>query len=96
MNVVPLLGENFNLYFPIVLVVLIVINVFQLWSRMLACCGKGKDLAFQPYESIPVIEEGERLIRAALRERQDMAGEEVRRPFYSITRSLVFVCMYVA
>ena len=33
MDVVPLLGKEFNIYFPIVLLILIVMNLFSVWCK---------------------------------------------------------------
>jgi len=42
MNLVPLMGEKFNYYLPILVSVVCFIVLFQLHGRLMACCGLGE------------------------------------------------------
>lgn len=72
MDVVPLLGEHFNLYYPIALVVFVVMSIFQWWGKLFACCRhhQSSSILYDVQESDEEVELGKSLIHAALEGRR--------------------------
>lgn len=40
MNLAPLLGKEYNYYFPIILILLCAANIFNLYSKLIFSCMK--------------------------------------------------------
>eukprot|EP01028_Stygiella_incarcerata_P006570 TRINITY_DN267_c4_g1_i1.p1 TRINITY_DN267_c4_g1~~TRINITY_DN267_c4_g1_i1.p1 ORF type:complete len:638 (-),score=136.77 TRINITY_DN267_c4_g1_i1:131-2044(-) len=62
MSVIPLLGDDFNRYFPIVVILLVLFTLTNLWSRMLSMCNFRR-FDFKPADSTgEEVEEGRQLL----------------------------------
>ena len=85
MDVVPLLGKEFNIYFPIVLLILIVMNLFSVWSCLFRLCGV-KRFTFEEHETKETVEQGRHLLLAAIHRRQ-VDGDDADMDPLSASRS---------
>lgn len=62
-NLAPLLGSFYNLYFPMFLVILALFNVFNVYSRIVAACCIKKRFIFDESFNHTKIEQGKEILR---------------------------------
>ena len=60
MDPIPILGEDFQQIFPTVLLLLVIFNLFALWSKLLICLGLD-DYTFSEVFDKNRVEDGKKL-----------------------------------
>lgn len=91
MNLTPLLGEEYNVYFPIVLVLFCVANYFDLYSRFIqnCCAPKFHKFVFDEKFNDSKIDQG----RDIIRQERDMKERGLNSTRYTV-RSRFFLTFF--